>query len=281
MTSAQVLQRSSVLREMLAAYPGLPPAERRIADVIFDRPSEVLRWTSTQLAAQAGSSQPATSRLCARLSTKAFSNFKVRLAQEIGHELAGEQSDDGSIAPIGERNELIAQILARTEMDLSAAERAVATLDETVLVQSAKALRGARTIVVCGFDLSGSVASRLANLLYLIGLPARSERDPTQARWLDALGAGDVLIVVSYRGQMPHFLPTVRRVRDGGTTIIAITNEAQTQLAQLADHLVLTLAPAALTDDDYIAGPALYVQLAAARALWMAVKFELDTPVAS
>jgi DNA-binding MurR/RpiR family transcriptional regulator len=281
MTAIDARRRLPAIEELLAIYPTLPPAERRVADVILGQPRDVLGLTSSGLAAEAKSSQPATSRLCSRLTTKTFAGFKVRLAQELGLEPSGSMDGDARSADengtLGEEDSLLARMLARTDADLAVARRAVATLDVDAFKRAAAAIRTARSTVICGFNLSGSVAWRLASLIYHSGYPARSERDPSQVPWLDMLSTGDILLVISYRGQVPQFIPTVRHARSSGAMVIVLTNEARTELAELADILLLTRAPASLSADEYIAGPALYVQLAAARALWMAV---IDEPLA-
>lgn len=273
-TSKPTFAATPVLGELLHLYPSLPPAERRIADLVLQRPRAVLGSTTGELALRVGASQPAASRLCARLSTRTFAGFKVRLAQELG--VAPESDDAASRAaappPKADAAEtMLSAIVRRTDEDLGVALRAVAMLDPGELDRAAEAIRSARSIVVCGFDLSGSVAWRLAGLLHLAGYPARAERDPGDAPWLGALASGDLLFVVSYRGTLPQLLPTLRSARARGATLLALTNEAHGDLAGLADHLLLTRAPAARTDAEYVTGPALLVQLAAARALWHAV----------
>lgn len=277
--------RGPALLGLFQAYPSLPPAERRVADYIFSRPRDVLARTSNELATLAASSQPAVSRLCARLSTRTFPAFKVRLAQELGVDPVAPIGADGSAsagptrsgpatAATGPADPLLSDIVERAEADFAVARRGVAALEPEALRRAAVALRNANTVVICGFSLSGSVAWRLASLLHRAGCRARSEPDPNGAPWIEDLAAGDVLVVVSYRGRVPQFLPTVRRVRAHGATVVVLTNEARSDLAALADILLLTRAPAALTDDDYVTGPALYVQLAAARALWRTVLLE-------
>jgi DNA-binding MurR/RpiR family transcriptional regulator len=284
MVVADPLVLIPILREVVTIYPSLPPAERRVADVVLDRPRGVLVRTSSELAIEAGASQPAASRLCARLSTRTFAAFKVRLAQELGVESVSVSGDDETpgyllaaspaFAASDGVDPLLASIVARTETDQALVLRAVATLDPDALRRAARALRTARTIVVCGFDLSGSVAGRLASLLHLAGCPARAERDPDSAPWLGDLAMHDVLLVISYRGRVPQLLGALGRIRAQGASVIVLTNEAQTNLADLADVLLLTRAPAARSDDEYVTGPALAVQLAATRALWLAVHAE-------
>jgi DNA-binding MurR/RpiR family transcriptional regulator len=273
-----VYPTSPLLQELRQLYPSLPPAERRIADVIFARPREVVNLTTVELAKQAGASQPGASRLCGRLSTKSFSAFKVRLAQEVGAStstddlVASAPSEQGSAHRHDPR---LAEIVEQTRDDMAIGLRAVATLDPDALDTAAETVLAAKSIVICGFDLSGAVAWRLASLLHRSGLRARPERDPYHAPWVADLRQGDVLMIISYRGKVPQLMSAVRRAREQGVTVLLLTNEARSEMAAEADAVLLTVAPAATSDDDYTSGPAVYVQLATARALWLAVRREL------
>jgi DNA-binding MurR/RpiR family transcriptional regulator len=267
-----------VLQELLGLYPSLPPAERRIADVIFADPRAVVGLTTSELAKRAAASQPGASQLGRRLSTKTFIAFKIRLAQELGPEggsgAAGGAADGlASAGPTADRpsgGKVLSQIVDRTHDDLAVALRAVATLDEGALNLAARTIAAAGSIVLCGLNLSGSVAWRLASLLHRSGFRARAESEPHHAPWAADVGPGDVLLIISYRGNVPQLQGAVRRARERGATVMVFTNEAKSPIAAEADVLLLTHAPAATSDDEYTSGPALYVQLAAARALWLA-----------
>jgi DNA-binding MurR/RpiR family transcriptional regulator len=263
-----VFPSAPLLQELLARYPGLPPAQRRVADFVLARPADVLTLSSSELAGRSGSGQPAVSRLCGRLSTSTYPRFKVRLAQELGTVPSVAQ---GAL-PAAPGDPLVAAIVEQTERDHAVALQAVATLDAAALRRAAQALAEARWVVTCGFDLSSSMAWRLASLLRRAGCRARVERDPHDAPWVGDLERGDALVVVSYRGNIPQFLGAIRQARRHGVAIIVLSNEARTELAALADVLLLSHAPAARTDDDYVTGRALGVQLAIVRALWRAVQ---------
>ena len=272
-----------LLQEILNLYPELPPAERRVADVILGDPRDVIAMTSDDVARRASVSQPTTSRFCGRLTPGRFPAFKVQLAQQIGvrdsvtsdHRLDAHVTRDG--ADLSDAEALLQNAIGKTNVALKSALQAISTLSPIALEEAARTVLQAKTIVTCGFDLSGSVAWRLASLLRTSGYHAREERDPYGgAYWMDLLGADDLVIVVSYRGGVPQILDAIKRARERGVTIMAITNEAQSALVPLTDCVLLTRAPAARSNDEYTSGEAVYVQFAVIRALWFAVRMEAE-----
>lgn len=272
-----------LLQEILNFYPALPPAERRVADVILGYPRDVIGMTSDDVARRASVSQPTTSRFCSRLTPGTFPAFKVRLAQQIGMQdsaTSDHRLDDRlarGAAELSAAEALLQNAIDRTKVALESALQAISTLSPSALEEAVRTVLQAKTIVTCGFDLSGSVAWRLASLLRISGYHAREERDPYGgAYWMDLLGAGDLVIVVSYRGGVPQILDAIKRARERGVTIMAITNEAQSALVPLTDCVLLTHAPAARSNDEYTSGAAVYVQLAVIRTLWFAVRMEAE-----
>lgn len=272
-----VVPLTPLLRELLDLYPSVSPAERKVADEILARPREVVHLTAEELARLALVSQPVTSRLCRRLSTRTFSAFKIRLAQQLGDspEQADDATPDGRIGvklasdydlAIGDPQ--LAELVSETRDELAIALRAVATIDPAALHAAAEALATAETIILCGFDVSGSVAWRLASLLRMEGLRARPEYDYQNTPSVSDLGPRDVLLAISFRGSMPQLKRAVAEARDRGVTLILLTNEAKFDIGAKPQILLLTHAPSATTEEKYVTGSAVYVQLAVARTLW-------------
>ncbi len=275
--------QAPLLQEILDLYPSLPPAERRVADVILGHPRDVIGMTSEDVARRASVSQPTTSRFCGRLTPGTFPAFKIQLAQQVGVQespATEHQLDAGRVAVVTEpsgADTLLQEAIGKTKEALESALQAISTLSPAALEEAAQTILRAKTIVTCGFDLSGSVAWRLASLLRISGFHARSERDPYGgAYWMDLLAAGDLVIVVSYRGGVPQILDAITRARQRGVMIMAITNEAQSALVPMCDCILLTRAPAARSNDEYTSGAAVYVQFAVIRALWFAVQIEAE-----
>lgn len=269
--SDKLTPQGAILREILDVYATLPPSERKVADEILANPRDVVYMTAQDLARVANVSQPATSRLCRRLSTGTFTGFKIALAQQTGELPPSNDTDARSERHGGDFviDDPDLALLVDTERDLLAATlRAVATLDPAAMRSAARALADARTVLLCGFDMSGSVAWRLASLLRLEGIRARPEYDYQTLPSISELTVGDTLVVISYRGSTPSLRGPVASAQQRGAKVLLITNEAHFNIGAEPDVVLLTHAPSASTEELYVAGPALQIQLAVIRTLW-------------
>lgn len=258
------LAAAPTIAALMSAYPSLPRSERRVADYILGHATEIPLLTSTELGRLAGVSQSIVSRLCTLVYDTGYSGLRLGLA----HDLAIAAVDAGSTESSG----LPDPLLSRTEDDLQIAERAIALLDHERLQQAAWTLCEATGVVTCGMAFSGAVSQRLANLLHLEGVPARFEREPYSAPYGElGFRAGTVLVVTSYRGVAPGVVGIVEHAKAEGAAILLLTNEERSPLARTADLVLATSAPSATSDAEWATGASGYVQLALARAVWLAV----------
>src|SRR5512142_2605798 len=74
---------SDSLARMRAAYPSLPPSERKIVDFILTNFEEVIRMTIAELAQHSGVSDASVVRLCRSLGFNNFLELKISLTRVI------------------------------------------------------------------------------------------------------------------------------------------------------------------------------------------------------
>ncbi|MBL8320181.1 MAG: KpsF/GutQ family sugar-phosphate isomerase [Burkholderiaceae bacterium] len=131
-------------------------------------------------------------------------------------------------------------------------------------------------VVVMGMGKSGHVGRKIAATLASTGTPAFFVH-PAEASHgdLGMVQAGDVVLAISNSGEsdeLAAIVPTIRRI---GTTLIAMTGQAESTLASHADIVLssavdqeacpLNLAPTASTTAQMALGDALAVALLDAR----------------
>jgi DNA-binding MurR/RpiR family transcriptional regulator len=76
-----------------------------------------------------------------------------------------------------------------------------------------------------------------------IGEPCQVSEDPDLQLIMAAhLGAGDALLAISHSGRSRTVLDVVRRAREAGAVVIAITNFPVSPIAKRADIVLLTAA---------------------------------------
>jgi arabinose-5-phosphate isomerase len=131
-------------------------------------------------------------------------------------------------------------------------------------------------VVVSGIGKSGHIARKIASTLASTGTPALFVHAAEASHGdLGMITADDVLIAISYSGEAGELLAVVPIIKRMGATLIAITGNDASNLAQLADvHLnvkvdkeacPLNLAPTASTTATLALGDALAMALLDAR----------------
>jgi arabinose-5-phosphate isomerase len=91
-------------------------------------------------------------------------------------------------------------------------------------------------VFATGSGTSGIIARRMAHLLTVCGTPALYLQ-PMDALHgaMGAVAKGDVLIAISRGGASSEINDLVKRLRDLGVAIVALTSAPQSELARLAD----------------------------------------------
>jgi arabinose-5-phosphate isomerase len=147
----------------------------------------------------------------------------------------------------------------------------------TARAVAALAARGGK-LVFSGVGKSAHVAGKVAATFNSTGV-ASCFLDPTQALHgdLGLCGEGDLAVLLSNSGQSEEILRLVPLLRRFGLKIVAFTSHADSDLAQVADHLLLydvpreacplELAPTASTTAALALGDALAMVLLEARGL--------------
>ena len=99
-------------------------------------------------------------------------------------------------------------------------------------------------VFVTGSGTSGSIARRMAHLFSVSGTPSVFVQ-PSDALHgtMGALRAGDVLIAISKGGSSDEINDLARRVQARGVAVVALTSDADSELARAADHIQVFEVP--------------------------------------
>jgi DNA-binding MurR/RpiR family transcriptional regulator len=176
----------SLLQRIDAAYPGLAPQERRVADLLRTRPELGLLATSSELARTSGVSKATVSRLLRRLG---FQDARAARA---------EQRAAGVPVPALPVDDPIA---AHLQQDAANLRAALLGVDRTALADAAEAVGGARRVLVLGHRSGRPLAALLAQALEQARPQVRLLPDPGQAlgEHLVDLDDRDAVVVVDVR----------------------------------------------------------------------------------
>lgn len=234
-----MITRLSVTALLTSYLPSLRGAERTVAEFILKSPSDVKGVSITSLAAMCGVSQTTVNRLCCTIGFKGYSEFKMKLVEE----LAPDTSDGnvpGDVDVDDSSSELLNKVIA---IDIAALQSVADLLDMQAFDAAADALFNANTVEVVGVGSSLPVAMDLYYRFLRTGLNSRFSVD-SHMQTINAalLKPGDVLIAVSYSGMSRETIQSVAQAKRAGAATICITNFARTSLTELCDVVLLTPA---------------------------------------
>lgn len=133
-------------------------------------------------------------------------------------------------------------------------------------------------IVVAGLGKSGLVGAKTAATMASLGLPAFFVHAADAFHGdLGRFAADDIAVLLSHSGSTREVVDLAQRLRERGTTIVALTSAVESPLATLADAAVaygpideacpLGLAPTTSTTVTLVLGDALSILAAEARGL--------------
>jgi RpiR family transcriptional regulator, carbohydrate utilization regulator len=236
MTDISVLT-SDVLARMRAAYPSLPPSERKVVDVILACFEEVIRMTLAELAQKSGVSDATVVRLCRSLGFNNLLELKIALTRSLGdstrliHDDAQESDSSASVA----RKVLQAAI--------QAVQDTLHVLDDRAFEKAVDLLHNADRILIAGVGTSGPLAHELYNRLIRLRLNCHVHTD----MYLQVIEAAlltdrDAVVVISQNGSTIGPVRTAAEARRKGAKVVCITGNAISELSEYSDVILLSVS---------------------------------------
>ncbi|WP_199620009.1 MurR/RpiR family transcriptional regulator [Paenibacillus alkalitolerans] len=205
--------------------------ERTLAEYIADHAQEIPLMGITELAERSGASTATITRFCKSLHFNGFTDFKLKLAQELAQPPA-----DNTYQDIVAGNPLHSIVSAIEANHLRSITDTTRMIDFAMLRSALTVLRDGRQIDLYGIATSGIVAQDFYQKLVRIGKRAFASTDPhMQITSASSLGPGDVAIGISYSGETLETIDALRCAKERGAATISLTKYGTNTLASLAD----------------------------------------------
>lgn len=215
----------------------LNASDARVAEVVVNRPADVIHMSVKDLAELAGTAQSTVIRACKAMGFKGFQDLKIRIAQEValGGPLATPFEELG-----GETAGPVDVLRGVVDGAMRSLSEAPVTIEGAAFEQAVDALAAAQRILVLGVGTSWAPAQDAAYRFTMIGLPAHAPVD-IRGQLLAArlLRPGDACLVLSHTGASQETLAAAEAAQAAGSTIIAITSFAGSALTAHADVVLL------------------------------------------
>ncbi len=248
-----------VTERIAGARDVLTKAERRVAEVVLQRPQAVAFGTVAELAAQAGSGAATVVRLAVKLGYDGFSGLQQAVQAEL----------EGRLRPAVERirrpvhHDLLEAALSR---ELGNVQETLDLLDRATFDAACSLLAERdREIVVISGDATGGVAAQFVTMMsglrpdvgLLAGNPV------AVAARLAGLRSGSVVVAIDLRRYEAWAVATARSAAARGAEVIAVTDSRLSPLAALGERCFVVAAEGAGPFDSHVGTLALLNALVA------------------
>jgi DNA-binding MurR/RpiR family transcriptional regulator len=233
--------------------PSLTPAERRVADVVLQRPQLVAFGTVAELAHEAGSGAATVVRLAGKLGFDGFTALQGAVQGELAHRLR----------PAAERirQPVAPDVVGRTmATELDNVQSTLEAIDRESFERAVRAVSAtdARVVVVSG-EASQGLARHLVGELSMLrdGVELVAGSEVAVVRSIALLDRGDACLVIDLRRYDRWVLEAARLAGERQVTLVALTDSALSPLALVADASFTVVAASAGPFDSHVATLAL------------------------
>lgn len=226
-------KRRSCLLKIHGSIDNLKSAEKRIAQYIYDNPSEVIKLTINQLAEKCNSSYATVNRFCKKMGYSGFKTLKSDLVNDIANQNNENSISDISITPEMTTEEIFSKVYDLTFRIL---EDSFAILNAKVVDKVVEELLKARKIIFIGTGNSGLSAKYAYSKFFRIGLPCVSENDATLRKLMVSLsGKGDIVFAISSSGRSEEIVECARIAKRNNATVISLSDFTISPISKTSD----------------------------------------------
>lgn len=225
----------SLEARIYAIYSDLPPAEKRLADVLLQYQMDLPSYTAGELAEKAQVSKATAARLIRTLGYKTYPDAKrqIRKDQDWGSPQAGLADKEG----LQSQSVSIARTM---QMDLDNIRTTVEGLSEKTLADVSDAIVRARRVWIMGLRSGYGLAQQAAHYFTLMksDVQVLPVGGASYSHEIASIAKGDVMLVIAFR-RRPRLLPTIiREARAAGAITILITDLSALASAKAANHVL-------------------------------------------
>jgi RpiR family carbohydrate utilization transcriptional regulator len=218
------------LRAVRTHLDDLRNSEKKVALAVLGSPDKVIYQSISELAENAGTSEPTVLRFCRALGFKGYHDLKIQVAQDLVPEVKNIHEDvtRGDDAATLIRKVLNANVIAiNATLDI---------LDPGMVDRSIQALARAKHIDFFGLGGSGAVAMDAYHKFFRLGIPCGWQSDShMQAMSAALMTPRNVVLVISHSGSSKDIVESLDIAKANGATTIAIVSHRKSPVASLAD----------------------------------------------
>lgn len=219
-----------VLRSVRFHLDDLRNSEKKVALAVLDSPHRVIYQSISELAENAGVSEPTVLRFCRALGFLGYHDLKIQLAQDLVPE---EKNIHEAVTRGDDASTLIRKVL---NANVIAINTTLDTLDPTMVDRGIHALARAKHIDFFGLGGSGAVAMDAYHKFFRLGIPCGWQSDShMQAMCAALMAPRHVVVAISHSGSTKDIVESLEIAKANGATTIAIVSHRKSPVASTAD----------------------------------------------
>lgn len=239
--------RQNILDKICMLYDSFFEQEKKVASYIMKNHRQVINMTINDLAKECGTSIATVTRFCKKCDVDGFHHLKISLAKEI------VESNDDVVASNSISQDSFEQslnnILANKIREL---ERTVSLLDIDILKSILDVIKNARIVQFVAVGNTIPVAIDGVYRFNEIGIKAVSSTIwETQLAFSMSLDKNDVMIAISNSGESKNVFTMVEEAKSRGVKTIGITNNPNSNIANIVDYHIQTVTREKLFLDEF------------------------------
>lgn len=228
---------TSILESILAIYPTLFDAEKRVANYVLENEAQVVDMTVSELAAACGTSDATVVRFCKKCGCNGFHHLKLNMAKEMATDSATGANIVGSYELDSARmSDSLRNIFASKQEEL---RQTLDALDPALFETVIDRIRAARCVFCAALGNTIPVALDAAYKFSELGLTAISA--PVWEHMLAMMHniqPNDVLLAFSASGETKDLMRIVTAARAQGAQIVLVTNQIHSSIAHESHHVL-------------------------------------------
>lgn len=221
---------AGVLTRTRQELEDLRNSEKKVAEYVLKAPDKVIYQSISELAENAGTSEPTVLRFCRALGFRGYHDLKIHLAQDLVPEVKHIHED---VAPGDDAATLLRKVFGANVIAVS---NTLDILDPALVEKAIRALASAKRIEFFGLGGSGAVAMDAYHKFFRLGIPCAWHNDShMQAMSAALLSPRSVLVTISHSGSTKDIVEAVEIAKGAGATTIAIISHRKSPVASLVD----------------------------------------------
>lgn len=226
-----------VLSLLASMRPVMGPTSQRIADLILQRPNDVLGMSLTDVAETAKASEGLVIKLCQQLGMGGLQALKISLAQEL---VKPTQFIHEDLDPADDLTAVVQKVFGA---NIAALQDTLTVLNVDALARAVDILEAAERIELYGIGSAAPIVEDAHYRMMRIGLNTRVTLDShLQAVSASLTDEKTAVITVSHSGSTRETLAATRLAKAAGAKTIVITGYSRSPILKFADVALQTMA---------------------------------------